>query len=359
MGHDQGQAGYWEQDPSAAAAVGGLTDSVTIDPAKNGGERAEVSVKGVTGGKFQLTPGAPGGGTYCDMEIRYAMGRGDSGVYVYAIFSHPASYRAGGVGAESRYITKINQTFDWISVDADRNMLECAPTDWGTGVVVHAKEQRILSKGLTKIPSSTNTVTPACNTNPRLRLVEHQESHRHLVHQPDHRILERRPDQAGIGLPLRRQRQPRPDHPRLLGGRPLRQRRALQHRRRRGLEQGHRPDFCLCQFAGQPQAPTQADLDTLAATAGNPTVPPAGRTTRRPCARTPSPRPKRKLRNGPTTGSTAWITRTKTSAATVTGQIVLNDPLAATDQAPPPDRRPGPSGCTAGGRGGNGSSLGA
>jgi len=34
------------------------------------------------------------------------------GVYVYAIFTHPASYRAGGVGSESRYITKINQAFE-------------------------------------------------------------------------------------------------------------------------------------------------------------------------------------------------------------------------------------------------------
>ncbi len=100
MGHDQGQSGYWEQDPSAAASGGGLTDSITINPEKNGGERGEVSVKGVTGGQFQLTPGAPGGGTYCDIEIRYAMGRGDGGVYVYAIFSHPANYRAGGVGSE-------------------------------------------------------------------------------------------------------------------------------------------------------------------------------------------------------------------------------------------------------------------
>jgi rhamnogalacturonan endolyase len=34
--------------------------------------------------------------------------------------------------------------------DADRNLLECAPRDWGTGVVVHAKEQRILSQGYYK-----------------------------------------------------------------------------------------------------------------------------------------------------------------------------------------------------------------
>jgi rhamnogalacturonan endolyase len=150
MGHDQGGAGNWEQDPSAAAQVNGLTDSLTIDPAQNGGERAEVSIKGVTGGRTQLSAGAPGGGTYCDIEIRYSLGTGDSGVYVYAIYNHPASYRGGGVGPESRYITKLNQTFDWISVDADRNLLECAPTDWGTGVVVHAKEQRILTKGVYK-----------------------------------------------------------------------------------------------------------------------------------------------------------------------------------------------------------------
>ncbi len=150
MGHVQGSGGSWEQDPSAAAQANALTDTVTIDPAKTGGDRAEVSIKGVTGGQFQLSPGAPGGGTYCNIEIRYALGRGDSGIYTYAIYSHPAGYRAGSVGPESRYITRINQIFDWITVDADRNLLECAPTDWGTGVVVHAKEQRILTKGVYK-----------------------------------------------------------------------------------------------------------------------------------------------------------------------------------------------------------------
>jgi rhamnogalacturonan endolyase len=153
-GNGQARAsGIWEQDPSNAATVNGLTDSVTIDPAKNGGARAEVSVKGVTGDQVGLSPGAPGapqGGIRLDLEIRYAMGRGESGVYTYAIFSHPASYSAGSVGAESRFIFEMDRSFDWISVDQDRNMLECAPTDWGTGVVVHAKEQRIMSVGVYK-----------------------------------------------------------------------------------------------------------------------------------------------------------------------------------------------------------------
>ena len=57
-----------------------------------------------------------------------------------------------GVGAEDRYITRLRRwkTSTWITVDKDRNMLEAAPTDWGQGVVVHAKEQRIMAKGVYK-----------------------------------------------------------------------------------------------------------------------------------------------------------------------------------------------------------------
>jgi rhamnogalacturonan endolyase len=139
--------GTWEHNPQGAPSV---VNSITIDPASNGGARAEVSIKGRSGGTFMMTRGAPGGGTLCDIEIRYSLGMGDSGIYVYSILSHPASYPAAGVGAEDRYITRLNQDFDWITVDKDRNMLEAAPTDWGTGVVVHAKEQRIMSKGVYK-----------------------------------------------------------------------------------------------------------------------------------------------------------------------------------------------------------------
>src|SRR5579862_6695317 len=75
-----GGGGYWEETPQGAPQ---LTQTITIDPAKNGGARAEVAVKGVTGGTVMLTPGAPGGGTYCDLEVRYTLGRGESGLYAY------------------------------------------------------------------------------------------------------------------------------------------------------------------------------------------------------------------------------------------------------------------------------------
>ena len=139
--------GTWEHNPMGAPV---LVNSVTIDPAANGGERAEVSIMGKSNGTFTMTRNAPGGGTQVDIEIRYSLGRGDSGIYVYSVLGHPASYPAMGVGAEDRYITRLQQWFDWITVDKDRNMLEAAPTDWGEGVVVHAKEQRIMAKGVYK-----------------------------------------------------------------------------------------------------------------------------------------------------------------------------------------------------------------
>src|ERR1051326_1030815 len=75
MGNDGG--GVWEQTPQNAPQI---TGQITIDPATNGGERGEVSIKGDTGGTVMLTPNAPGGGTMCNLEIRYALGRGDSGI---------------------------------------------------------------------------------------------------------------------------------------------------------------------------------------------------------------------------------------------------------------------------------------
>ncbi len=57
---------------------------ITIDPKANGGERGEVSMEGVANG----TPlgSGPGGSVVADIEIRYALGRSDSGLYTYCIF---------------------------------------------------------------------------------------------------------------------------------------------------------------------------------------------------------------------------------------------------------------------------------
>jgi rhamnogalacturonan endolyase len=134
-------AGYWEENPSRAAR---LSASVTIDPAKNGGERAEVSIKGLADGK-PLT--GAGRGMICDLEIRYTLGRSDHGIYTYAIFSHQPSYGQTEIG-ESRFGAKLNaKVFDWLTIDMSRNKLMPTGYDWDHGVQLNMKEARRLTTG--------------------------------------------------------------------------------------------------------------------------------------------------------------------------------------------------------------------
>ncbi|OIQ94991.1 rhamnogalacturonate lyase precursor [mine drainage metagenome] len=147
FGHHSGySAGYWEQNTGRAPKV---IDSVTIDPAANGGARAEVSVKGISEGRM-LSPNAPGGGIRCDLELRYALGRDDSGVYTYAIYSHPADYPADHIG-ESRFAAKLNpDIFDWMTINAEVNKRMLAPRDWVEGTPLNMKEARRLNTGIYK-----------------------------------------------------------------------------------------------------------------------------------------------------------------------------------------------------------------
>ena len=126
----------WEQVPS-----GTITSRITIDPATNGGERAEVAVKGINPG------GAGGRGGGMDIETRITMERGTSGFYTYDEYTHKASYPFIHVGENRFILGDINPTFDWLSVDKDRNMLMSkAPEDH----MIHAKEQSIYASGIYK-----------------------------------------------------------------------------------------------------------------------------------------------------------------------------------------------------------------
>jgi rhamnogalacturonan endolyase len=191
MGYVSGHhAGHWEQNPAGAAREAA---TVTIDPAKNGRERAEVSIKGWADGqglsakKVGADPGAsvedassqlkgrevgpqPGSGRQAnagtalpartgaradhgpmlDMEIRYSLGRGEHGIYTYAIFTHKPRYGATQLG-ESRYGFKLNaQVFDWLSVDEQRNEEMPTGEDWDQGTNLNMKEARRLTTGIHK-----------------------------------------------------------------------------------------------------------------------------------------------------------------------------------------------------------------
>jgi rhamnogalacturonan endolyase len=113
--------GYWSHD--AAGGVDHQT-KITVDPKTNGGVRGEVSVKAISGGHRMGHPaGLPAGaeGDFpADIEIRYAMERGEPGAYTYSILEHKPDYPAGSIG-EARYCAKLADFYDWLSVDARRN----------------------------------------------------------------------------------------------------------------------------------------------------------------------------------------------------------------------------------------------
>jgi rhamnogalacturonan endolyase len=136
-------AGYWSHTP---ARGGGIVNSVTINPATNGGERAEISVKGF----YRGTPlgEGPGGTAACDIEIRYALGRGDSGVYTYSIFTHQPDYPFTSIG-EARFCMKLDDgVFDHLTIDSNRNKQMASARDWDQGTQLNLKEARRLNTGI-------------------------------------------------------------------------------------------------------------------------------------------------------------------------------------------------------------------
>ncbi len=142
---DQGfggsSGGYWSHDVSRERRVA----CVTIDPKTNGGQRAEVSIKGFFDGRVLARPG--GGIVTADIEMRYALARGDSALYAYCIFSHPTNYAATSVG-EARFCAKLNDAiFDWMTVDSNRNMEAITAYDWDHGTVLNFDEARRMNTG--------------------------------------------------------------------------------------------------------------------------------------------------------------------------------------------------------------------
>ncbi len=137
-------AAYWSHN----AERGRRSARVTVDPKANGGKRAEVSIKGVYTG-VPLGAG-PGGSVVADIEIRYAVERGTPGFYTYSVFEHQTNYPATSVG-EARFCAKLNdELFDWMTVDANRNLKMLTAYDWNHGTVMNMKEARRLNTGIYK-----------------------------------------------------------------------------------------------------------------------------------------------------------------------------------------------------------------
>ncbi|HEY4382089.1 MAG TPA: polysaccharide lyase family protein [Acidobacteriaceae bacterium] len=105
------ETGYWSHD-----GVGpDTTAKISIDPASNGGQMAEVEIKAISHGQA-MSPGAPGNAkVYADIDIHWALARGDSGVYTYMQLEHQPDYPST-IMSEARFCMKLADFFDWMAI---------------------------------------------------------------------------------------------------------------------------------------------------------------------------------------------------------------------------------------------------
>ncbi|MHB8524164.1 MAG: polysaccharide lyase family protein [Limisphaerales bacterium] len=136
--------GYWSQ--VGRSSVGSIarfgserSSALRIDPARNGGERAEVSCRFGYDGKSDGLP--------CDVDLRFALARGDHGLYTYAVWEHKPGYPGFSVG-EARTAYKLNpRLFDFLAIDARRLVRMPSPYDWDHGDALNMKEVRRMTTG--------------------------------------------------------------------------------------------------------------------------------------------------------------------------------------------------------------------
>jgi rhamnogalacturonan endolyase len=304
-----GRSESWEQLPG-----GQVTQSVTIDPAKNGGERAEVAVKGVDG--------------RIDLEVRYTLERGLPGFYTYAIYSHPSTYPPGGLG-ESRFINQLIPDFDWLSVDADRNMPMCSDRDLGAAVVVHAKEQRIMSTGIYK--NSVEHKYSYCAEMYKLPAYGWSSIKNHVgiwFINPSNEYLGGGPTRIDLVCHMGATMLDYWTSGHYAGGA------EFNVLAGQDLTKVVGPIFTYLNSLDSAATPSQSDLDTLNATAGNPTIPPAWTANANALFGDALSEAKVIKAQWPFPWVQGVDYPQKDGRATVTGKLVLDDPQAATTALP-------------------------
>jgi rhamnogalacturonan endolyase len=299
----------WEQYPS-----GTVTQSLSINPAANGGDRAEVAVKGVNG--------------RMDIEVRYTLERGVSGIYTYAIYSHGTNYPAAGEG-ESRFINQMTPDFNWLSVDADRNMPMCNNDDLRAGVVIHAKEQRILSTGIYK--NSVEHKYSYCAEMYKLPAYGWSSISNHIgiwFINPSNEYLGGGPTRIDLVCHMGATMLDYWTSGHYAGGAECNIPAGQEWNKIVG------PIFVYCNALKTFQTPSRADLDISKATEGNPTVPPAWTANANALFHDALDEAKVIKAQWPFDWVQGVDYAHKDERGAVTGQIVLNDPQAKTMKLP-------------------------
>jgi len=134
--------GFWALPASNMVFGSKREAAVILDPKTNGGERAIVAVRFAFDGDAKSVP--------ADIEIHYALGRGDSALYLEEILHHRPEYPRLSYPV-GRFVIKLNDDiFDWMTVDERRSMQMITADDWNHGTVMNMKEARLMNSGVMK-----------------------------------------------------------------------------------------------------------------------------------------------------------------------------------------------------------------
>jgi len=105
------EPGYLDWQSNGNNHLGSGSLAIISDPAKNGGEMAEICIS---------QSGAGNSRSPFDIELHYVLRRGESGLDCFVVFAHPKNYPAGSLG-QARWVLRLNDNvFDFINIDEQR-----------------------------------------------------------------------------------------------------------------------------------------------------------------------------------------------------------------------------------------------
>jgi len=140
--------GYWNVyghipgQPSTQQKGARSDFQITQNPSKNGGALGEISLRFPYSGQDKTVP--------LDIEVRYTLHRGDSGVYGWTLVDHAPRYPAFNIEVNTVCLKLNPDVFDFLSIDSQKQRQMASPEDWVKGTQLNLLEARRLNTGIRK-----------------------------------------------------------------------------------------------------------------------------------------------------------------------------------------------------------------
>jgi rhamnogalacturonan endolyase len=126
--------------PKTQEKPGPAICAITQDPRKNGGDFGEVAIRFHYSHQPQAVP--------FDLEIRFSLHRGDSGLYAWEIMTHSPETPGFNIEAGTFCLKLDPAVFDFLSIDSTRQRQMITGTDWMKGQPLNLKEARRMTTGI-------------------------------------------------------------------------------------------------------------------------------------------------------------------------------------------------------------------